>query len=304
MCVARGTVNAGTREGFIVSVKFIIKRLGQHLGNNWYDIAWKELILFIDLELADKQFQMRYTDHETNEIHMFPDNFERAEIDPEPIVGKDLEEAILDSMEEAAKKGTRFFVLDNITFACNDSEKGATAGAFMMKIIRLKKKYHLTIIVTIIVIVIAHTPKRRGYEPITQNDLAGSAKLINFFDTDTILRLVGEYLLGVTKDGDVIFYQVDIKGRIRGGKIMKYNRETGHSIKDPAAKNPINWVHVPMLRKGLLPEGWTMTQCLFGEHLLAQYPDKVVCLVEAEKTAVICAAMMPEFIWLATGGKS
>ena len=32
-------VNAGTREGYIVSVKFIIKRLGQHLGNNWYDIA-------------------------------------------------------------------------------------------------------------------------------------------------------------------------------------------------------------------------------------------------------------------------
>lgn len=47
-----------------------------------------------------------------------------------------------------------------------------------------------------------------------------------------------------------------------------------------------------------------MTQCLFGEHLLAQYPDKIVCLVEAQKTAVICTAMMPEFIWLATGGKS
>ena len=31
--------DAGVREGYIVSVKFIIKRLGQHLGNNWYDIA-------------------------------------------------------------------------------------------------------------------------------------------------------------------------------------------------------------------------------------------------------------------------
>ena len=140
------------------------------------EIAWKEPLLFIDLELADKQFQMRYTDPVTNQVHMFPDNFERAEIDPELIVGEDLEEAILDSIEDSAKRGTRFFVLDNITFACNDSEKGATAGQFMMKMIRLKKKYHLTIIV------IAHTPKRRGYEPITQNDLAGSAKLINFFD--------------------------------------------------------------------------------------------------------------------------
>ncbi|MBQ7639578.1 MAG: hypothetical protein IJS91_01115 [Bacteroidales bacterium] len=31
--------NAGVREGYIVSVKFIIKRLAQFLGNNWFDIA-------------------------------------------------------------------------------------------------------------------------------------------------------------------------------------------------------------------------------------------------------------------------
>ena len=47
-----------------------------------------------------------------------------------------------------------------------------------------------------------------------------------------------------------------------------------------------------------------MRQCLFGEHLLAQYPDALVCLVEAEKTAVICSAFCPKFIWLATGGKT
>ena len=128
--------------------------------------------------------------------------------------------------------------------------------------------------------------------------------LTTIFDNEIILHLVREYFIGVTKDGDVIFYQIDLKGRIRGGKIMKYDSVTGHRIKDPAAKNPVNWVHVPMLRKGLLPEGWTMTQCLFGEHLLTKYAERVVCLVEAEKTAIICAGMMPEFIWLATGGKS
>ena len=30
--------------------------------------------------------------------------------------------------------------------------------------------------------VIAHTPKIRGYEPLTSSDMAGSAKLMNFFD--------------------------------------------------------------------------------------------------------------------------
>ena len=39
-------------------------------------------------------------------------------------------------------------------------------------------------------------------------------------------------------------------------------------------------------------------------HLLPQYPDKKVALVESEKTAIICAALLPQHIWLATGGKT
>ena len=144
-------------------------------------IARTEKILYIDLELSSKQFQMRYTDTSTGEVHIFPSNFIRAEIDPELIMGADLEQEILDSIEEAALQGISYFVVDNLTFICNDSEKGATAGSFMMKLISLKKKYNLTIIV------IAHTPKRRGYDPITQSDLAGSAKLMNFFDAGIAL---------------------------------------------------------------------------------------------------------------------
>ncbi len=54
----------------------------------------------------------------------------------------------------------------------------------------------------------------------------------------------------------------------------------------------------------MLPDGWTLTQCLFGEHLLPQYPDKPAALVESEKTAVIASIFCPDFIWLATGGKA
>ena len=145
------------------------------------NIAWTEKVLYLDLELTGKQFQQRYTDPITKSRHIFPINFQRAEINPEYIVGTDLEQEILKSIEEAAKLGTTFFVVDNITFICNDSEKGATAGTFMMQLIRLKRTYNLTIVV------IAHTPKRRSWEPITQNDLAGSAKLMNFFDAGIAL---------------------------------------------------------------------------------------------------------------------
>lgn len=140
------------------------------------DVAREEKVAYVDLELSTKQFQMRYYDPETHEQHIFPDNFYRAEIDPALITECNLENGILASIEEAKLKGYRFFIIDNITFICCDSEKGATAGSFMIKLKRLKHEHSLTIIV------IAHTPKRRGYEPITQYDLAGSAVLINLFD--------------------------------------------------------------------------------------------------------------------------
>lgn len=45
-----------------------------------------------------------------------------------------------------------------------------------------------------------------------------------------------------------------------------------------------------------------MKQCFFGEHLLSKNPTKSVAIVESEKSALIAAHYMPDFIWLATGG--
>lgn len=85
---------------------------------------------------------------------------------------------------------------------------------------------------------------------------------------------------------------------------MKYDPNTGHRIKDEAVGGRITWVHSLMKRNGALKADWELTQCLFGEHLLPEYPNKPVALVESEKTAVICSAVMSKYIWLATGGKS
>ena len=92
--------------------------------------------------------------------------------------------------------------------------------------------------------------------------------------------------------------------RCRTGKVMKYDPETGHRIKDPDVLSRITWVHSLMRQAGQLPPTWNLTQCLFGEHLLKEQPEKPVALVESEKTAVICAGLMPKYVWLATGGKS
>ena len=72
----------------------------------------------------------------------------------------------------------------------------------------------------------------------------------------------------------------------------------------PLTKFKINWVHSLLKKTGTLDESWQFTQCLFGEHLLPQHPDKPIALVESEKTAIICSGLMPQYLWLATGGKS
>ena len=109
-----------------------------------------------------------------------------------------------------------------------------------------------------------------------------------------------EYGIGVTRDGGTIFWQFDIDGNCRGGKIIHYG-SNGHRIKSDSTP-PVNWAHA--LMKDSLPPGWTLSQWLFGENLLAKYPNKPVGLVEAEKTAVVCAALMPGYVWLATGGRA
>ena len=128
--------------------------------------------------------------------------------------------------------------------------------------------------------------------------------LRTLFHERQITTLILQYNLGVTKARDVIYFQVDINGNCRTGKIMKYNPATGKRVKDPDAKFKINWVHSLLKKSGTLDESWQLTQCLFGEHLLPQHPDKPIALVESEKTAIICSGLMPQYLWLATGGKS
>jgi hypothetical protein len=43
---------------------------------------------------------------------------------------------------------------------------------------------------------------------------------------------------------------------------------------------------------------------LFGEHLLARYPDSLVALVESPKNAVYGALAFQQLTWIATGNKS
>jgi KaiC/GvpD/RAD55 family RecA-like ATPase len=140
-------------------------------------IAKTQRVLYFDFELSDKQFQLRYTDEQGNSYH-FSDNFFRGEINKESLDVTNFEDNIISNIESAAQQsGAKVLIIDNLTWICSNSEKGDVAGRFMMKLIALKKKHDFS------VLIIAHTPKRSQSNPITQNDLAGSKKLYNFFDS-------------------------------------------------------------------------------------------------------------------------
>jgi hypothetical protein len=120
---------------------------------------------------------------------------------------------------------------------------------------------------------------------------------------EVLTRLLEEYRLGATRDGAVIFWQIDRNDKVRTGKVMQYNPEDGHRIKGELT-SAVNWIHSILKKQQVLPEEWQLSQCLFGEHLLKSNPDKVVVLVESEKSAVIGSAIFPGYVWLAAGGKS
>lgn len=123
--------------------------------------------------------------------------------------------------------------------------------------------------------------------------------LSNRFGEEETLELMQRYHVGSSKywQGSTVFWQTDIQGNIRTGKIMLYNPENGKRIKEPY--NHITWVHSVLKRSD-----FNLRQCLFGEHLLPSYHNRPIALVESEKSVLIASVYLPQYLWIATGGKN
>lgn len=112
---------------------------------------------------------------------------------------------------------------------------------------------------------------------------------------DDIERVYNDYMIGSTRESDVIFWQINHKQTVLTGHIICYTPD-GHRT------SLQNWVHHKLKRQLLLPKDYQPPKCLFGEHLLAIRNDADVAIVESEKTAVLMALVRPDIVWLATGG--
>ena len=119
------------------------------------------------------------------------------------------------------------------------------------------------------------------------------------FGTDDAMRLMNEYCVGTSKHwpGACVFWQTDIDGRTRTGKVMLYDADSGKRVKRPF--NHVSWAHSLME----IPD-FNLRQCFFGEHLLPMNRGKPVAIVESEKTALVASWYLPQYLWLAIGGKN
>lgn len=123
------------------------------------------------------------------------------------------------------------------------------------------------------------------------------------------LYFVGTSLKGNTA-GWVIWPQVDMEMRVRDMKFMAYKPD-GHRDKnrpapwDASKTYSTTWMKAMLVRAGQFDEDkCEVHHCLFGLHLAKFFPHAEVCLVESEKTALICSAFSDPHkkIWMACGG--
>ena len=112
--------------------------------------------------------------------------------------------------------------------------------------------------------------------------------LLGRFGQARTTSIVKRYRLG-TKDNKVIFWQIDRDKKVRTGKIMDYNSDTGKR------GNHFQWVHKSI-------DNFNLIQCFFGEHLITK--NKPISIVESEKTACIMSEIIPNRTWIACGGSS
>lgn len=118
--------------------------------------------------------------------------------------------------------------------------------------------------------------------------------LLSKFDVQEVEKIVDDYKIGTANfwHFGTVFWQIDEKKIIRGGKIIIYNK-SGKRTKY------INWVHSIKIKWNEIIS-FNLSQCFFGEHLI-NGNESTIAIVESEKTACIMSILFKKYIWLAAG---
>lgn len=123
-----------------------------------------------------------------------------------------------------------------------------------------------------------------GTEP--ENNLLTYLRM--HYPKESVDDVTKSYVLGTTKDGGTIFWQINIDGHVQKAKISYYGKNGKRT----------NKFKVPYKNE----DGYY--SCLYGAHLLTESVklNYTVILVESEKTAIVGDIILPNYVWLAYGG--
>lgn len=104
-----------------------------------------------------------------------------------------------------------------------------------------------------------------------------------WFNRDRLADLMKRYPIGVTEQGEPIFWHINSEYKITNGRILTMDSETGKVYDD-------SWYY---------QDG--RPTCLFGEQLLDIFPSQTLALVTDEMTAAVMSCFPTPYVWLATG---
>lgn len=143
----------------------------------------------------------------------------------------------------------------------------------------------------------------KSMEGLTTSNLA--VYLSSLFTESVAISLLENYGVGRAKADNgkaSLYWRIDKDYNVRGGKIVRHNPATGKRDRDfePYAISGV--INKQRRQQGL--KELRFEQCFFGEHRLAQEPDIPVGIVEGERTALIASVILPNMVWLSTGGAS
>ena len=151
--------------------------------NGFVNESKAQPVIYLDFELSEKQFEGRYSEKDINKENWFnhydfSDNIHRVVFNRKfknPLTVESIVEGVKIETENHKSK---IVFIDNISWIISTGlEHSKDAGRLMKKLIDLKSDKNLTLII------LAHTPKKYKWSPVTLIDLAGSAQLGNFADS-------------------------------------------------------------------------------------------------------------------------
>jgi hypothetical protein len=133
--------------------------------------------------------------------------------------------------------------------------------------------------------------------------------LMRMFNPELVRWAAEEYRIGSYSMNDMdnltVFPNIDIGGRVCNLKVQGYDTNPQSPRFCHCLQNTTYWLGKIWAKEGRLPgDAEFRSECLFGEHLLRQYPNSLLALVESPKNALFGAIAYPHITWLATGSKN